>query len=151
MSKDLDDLMAGAAETASVSAAVQRSLAALGEDPSRIAQTLERGEAYGLRNQPAYCPVAVWVDAGLDGVLGERERRVRVDASCIVVDTDEGAHLELSPSPGVAGFVRRFDAGQYPQLEREESQQMRVGGVGDFYVTRHDYTPEQDEEGELDG
>ena len=84
----------------------KRWLAGLGNSPDAVARTLKRRGCRGARGSFTLCPVAV----GL-------ERRFRVD---VLVRPDVicfSTGPSVRTSTAVWTFIRRFDRGDYPELE----------------------------------
>lgn len=88
--------------------AVIEVLDALGTDGNQVAESLFRRGVNGYVGSVSRCPIANYLTAELDG------------AWCVTAaDAMNLASLESFTVPGaVADFVEAFDAGKYPELQR---------------------------------
>lgn len=96
----------------------------LGETPDAIATRLFELGIKGRRNDVYYCPIARYLCQVLDipvispaGPL----HRVFVSNSIQVYSEEENKNVVISRRDALADFIRRFDQGQYPKLDKYAS------------------------------
>jgi len=106
---------------------------ALGLDPDDVAEVLTEEGIRGIPGSDCNCPIAHYLEQSivgcasvgvfLDDALGrEREAHARLEALehlALAADDDGVLHVDLTAA--VIVFIRRFDAGKYPELIEENS------------------------------
>lgn len=90
-------------------------LVTLGETADEIAKALKAYGVTGYRRNPTDGPIASHLWAVLTAE-GFRRVRVSVNEDLIRVETD-GCQIDFPTPPAVQEFIRRFDAGAYPELD----------------------------------
>jgi hypothetical protein len=89
---------------------IRQALKALGKTEAEVAKTLKSKRCKGIRKDPSFCPVAIY----LQRALGYKRVAVGSMEVCIV---DLFRDVSL-PEP-VSLFVQGFDAGVYPELYKK--------------------------------
>jgi hypothetical protein len=102
-----------------LAAAVTAKLAALGDGPDQVAESLRQADIHGLRSSVIACPIACYLKAQEDLWPAE----VYVGASAITVIT-RGFIVaqDVAPPPAVGWFIAEFDRGRFPDLANGDNR-----------------------------
>lgn len=97
----------------------------LGRTSDEVAQTLRAGGWRGIQEEPARCPVSVYLYA--NGIHGEVYPAIEPDEDSDGDNHYQPAHVDMDGTTvpltdAVHEFVVRYDNGDYPDLVLEEAE-----------------------------